>query len=241
MHFKSFVRLGLLILLCSLAGAIGCKTNPAAPAVAQEQSVRPGANAEYLKPDLNVDQWVERFEKGGREIYDHRQEIVRAAKIRPGSAVADIGAGTGLFEPLLAQAVGAAGKVYAVDIVPKFLDHIRERANKAGLHNVETVLATDRSVQLPANSVDLVFICDVYHHFEYPQSELASIHRALRRGGQIFLIEFKREPGQSSAWTLQHVRAGQETFTHEIESAGFQKTEDIPLLRENYILRFRKN
>ncbi len=220
----------------------GCQTGPA-PATGSpvvEKSVKPGINSEYLKPNLNVSNWVERFEKEGREIYDQREKIVAAANIRAGSVVADIGAGTGLFTPMLSAATGPKGKVYAVDIVPSFLKLIEERAAQSGLKNVQTILCTERSVELPANSIDSAFICDVYHHFEYPQQSLASLHRALRRNGEVFLIDFKRVPGVSSDWILNHVRAGQEVVTAEFEAAGFKKVEEIPLLKDNYTLHFRK-
>lgn len=224
--------LGALLLLSA------CATRPAP---APEPSVRPGVNESYLDPDLEVSEWVERFEREGREIYDHREAIAAAAQIQPGWDIADIGAGTGLFIPHFSQAVGPGGTVYAVDIVPGFLEHIEERAAQAGLQNVETILATERSAELPPDSIDLAFICDVYHHFEYPQSTLASLHRALRPGGQIFMVEFKREPGVSSEWAMNHVRAGQEEFTREIEAAGFEKIGEVEdLLEDNYILRFRK-
>lgn len=227
------MRIPIFALLFLLAG---CVTKPP-PA---EQSVRPGINKEYLSPDLEVAQWVERFEREGREIYENREAIVAAAHITRGMAVADIGAGTGLFTPMLAEATGPRGQVYAVDIVPKFLDHIAHRARAAGIVNVRPVLATERSANLPPNSIDLAFLCDVYHHFEYPRSSLASIRRALRPNGEILLVEFKRIPGVSSDWTLNHVRAGQEEFTREIEAAGFKKVEEIDLLKDNYVLRFRK-
>jgi ubiquinone/menaquinone biosynthesis C-methylase UbiE len=154
--------------------------------------------------------------------------------------VADIGAGTGLFAPLLSKAVGPDGTVYAVDIVKDFLAHIERRAAEAGLRNVRTVLCTERSAELPPASIDAAFICDTYHHFEFPRSTMASIRRALRPGGEIVLVDFKRIPGTSSEWILNHVRAGQETVTAEIEAAGFSKIEEIGLLRDNYILRFRR-
>jgi ubiquinone/menaquinone biosynthesis C-methylase UbiE len=224
--------------------ALGCQTSrrpqvQAAPKVAS-QSVKPGINAEYLKPDLQASAWVERFEREGREIYDLRERIVASARPRRGAAVADIGAGTGLFVPLLSEAVGAGGKVYAVDIVPAFLDHIRRRSQESGLRNVTTVLGTERSVELPEHAIDLAFVCDVYHHFEYPQDSLASIRRALRPGGQLFLVEFKRIPGQSPDWILNHVRAGEEVVTAEIEAAGFRRVERFDFLQDNYVLRFRK-
>lgn len=231
-----------LSLAAALALLAGCQS-PApssTAATATQESVKPGINVEYLKPDLNVSNWVERFEREGREIYDHRHKIVAAAKIRSGSVVADIGSGTGLFTPMLSAAAGAKGKVYAVDIVPGFLKLIEERSVKMGLRNVQTVLCTERSVELPPNSIDSAFICDVYHHFEFPAQSLASLHRALRRNGEVFLIDFKRIPGVSSDWILNHVRAGQEVVTAEFEAAGFRKVEEIDLLRDNYVLRFQK-
>lgn len=230
----------LLVIPCFwLAAAMlaGCGSTAPAPA---ESSVKPGINTEFLKPELQVTQWVERFEREGREIYDHREAIAKAVGLRRGMRVADIGAGTGLFTPRFAEAVGPAGKVYAVDIVPEFIKHIESRAIRAGMKNVQPVLCTDRSVELPPNSVDVAFICDTYHHFEFPQSTMKSLHRALRTGGEVVLVEFKRIPGESSEWTMSHVRAGQEVFEREVEAVGFDKVGQVDLLKLNYIVRFRK-
>ncbi len=232
----------LTLTVCGLVGG-GCKSaavSEQASAATAETSVKPGVNAEYLKSDLDVTKWVERFEREGREIYDHRAAIVAAARLKPGIVVADIGAGTGLFTPYFSRAVGPQGKVIAVDIVPAFLERIKRRAAAEGLANVQTVLCTEHSVALPPNSIDFAFICDVYHHFEYPQSSMASLHRALRPGGEVLLVEFKRIPGTSSDWVLKHVRAGQEVFTDEINAAGFQPVEQLDWLKDNYVLRFRK-
>ena len=228
------------LLLAACASSRRSTASTARPIPATESSVKPGINDDYLKPDLNTSTWVERFEKEGREIFDQRQKIVAAVRLRPGSHVADIGSGTGLFTPMLARQVGTRGQVYAVDIVPAFLSLIRTRATEAGLHNIQTVHCTERSVELPPQSIDLAFLCDVYHHFQYPQSSLASLHRALRRGGEVFVIDFKRIPGESSDWVLNHVRAGQEEVTAEFAAAGFRKVEEISLLKDNYVLRFRK-
>lgn len=232
----------LALAVCGLLAG-GCRSAAVSRPVyapTPEASVKPDINAEYLKPAVNVSQWVERFEREGREIYDQREAIVAAARLKPKMVVADIGAGTGLFTPYFSRAVGPKGKVLAVDIVPAFLERIRQRAAAEGLANVQTVLCTERSVELPPNSVDLAFICDVYHHFEYPRNSMQSLHRALRPGGQVLLVEFKRIPGTSSDWVLNHVRAGQEVFTAEIEAAGFQQVEELDLLKDNYVVRFRK-
>lgn len=205
-------------------------------------SVKPGINDPYLNPDLQVEEWTSRFEVESREVFASRAAIVDALNIEPGMDVADIGAGTGLFTRPLAERVGPDGTVYAVDIVPKFIKHIRQRADAAGLDWVQTVLCTEDSVELPDASVDLAFICDVYHHFEYPAESLASLHRALRPGATLVLIDFRRIPGVSSEWLLNHVRAGQEVFSAEIQAAGFELIEEVQVdgLEENYCLRFRR-
>jgi predicted methyltransferase len=224
----------LALALAVLAVLAGCAT----PAAEPEVSVHPGINDSYV--DADVGQWVERFEREGREIYDRRHDIVAACALRPGMDVADVGAGTGLFVPLLADAVGPDGTVYAVEIVPEFVDHLSERAAAEGLTNVRAVLCTERSVELPPRSVDVVFTCDVYHHFEYPRSTMTSIHRALRPGGTFFVVDFERVPGESSDWILGHVRAGKDEVRAEIESFGFEFVEEIDLLRANYVMRFRR-
>jgi ubiquinone/menaquinone biosynthesis C-methylase UbiE len=156
--------------------------------------------------------------------------------------VADIGAGSGFMVEEFARRVGAAGKVYAVDINGKLLERIAANAKQHNLPQIQIVLTHEDSVDLPDGTADLVFVCDTYHHFEYPQKSLAGIHRALRPGGELIIVEFHREPGQSPGWILEHVRAGQAEFTREIEAAGFTlvRVEAAPFLSQNYVLRFRK-
>ena len=143
---------------------------------------------------------------------------------------------------LFAEAVGKEGKVLAVDIAAPFLAKIRERAKSEKHLNVETILGTDKDSKLSTNSVDLVFICDTYHHFEFPQDTLASVHRALKPGGLLVVVEFERIPGKSSDWTLNHVRAGKEVFVKEIEEAGFELLNDdgASFLKGNYLVRFKR-
>ena len=212
---------------------------PGASAIAQEESVRPGINSNFETPD--VQQFVGRFEREGRDVFDRRNEVVKACQIKPHMAVADVGAGTGLFSRLFAHQVGRDGKVYAVDIAKDFVKHIEEGAKEEGLDNIVGVVCDPKSCKLPLDSVDLVFICDTYHHFEYPQETMRSIHGALRPDGQLVLIEFHRIEGVSSDWTLDHVRAGQAVFAKEIEEVGFKKVDEKKdLLSDSYFLRFTK-
>jgi predicted methyltransferase len=102
-------------------------------------------------------------------------------------------------------------------------------------------MGTARSVELPDGVVDVAFICDVYHHFEYPADTMKSLWKAMKPGGTVVLIDFHRIAGKSSEWTMGHVRAGQEVFEREIAAAGFEKVgEEKGFLLENYFVRFRK-
>ncbi|MFN3242258.1 MAG: class I SAM-dependent methyltransferase [Planctomycetota bacterium] len=207
----------------------------------EEQSAKPGINTNFLDPNLEVDKFVARFEADNREVFVRRTAIARAVGLRPGMAVADVGAGTGLFLDFFARDVTDAGKVYAVEISPKFVANLRERTRARNQPMVEAVLCTDRDVSLPEGSVDTVFTCDTYHHFEYPSATLASIHRALRPGGSLVIVDFERIPGKTREWLLDHVRCGKQQVVREVTDAGFVLEEEVPLgLEENYFLRFRR-
>lgn len=201
-------------------------------------AVDPEINAHYR--DADPQRWLSVFESPGREVFDRRYQILDALDLQPGMEVADVGAGTGLFTMLFAERVGPSGQVYAVDISRPFLQGIRERTAAAGLENVTTVLNEQQSVGLPARSVDLVFIADTYHHFEYPQQMLGSIHAALRPDAQLVIIDFRRMPGVSSRWVMSHVRAGRSQVLAEVEAAGFDLIDEPLSLQGNYFLRFRK-
>lgn len=201
-----------------------------------------GINDNFKDPELNVNQWLERFEVESREVYAARTAVLKACAIKPGERIADVGAGTGFYSQLFAKTTGWDGWVYSVDIAPKFLQHIASRATVDGIENLTTVLGTDVSIRLPPESVDLVFICDTYHHFEKPNQSLASIYRALKPGGRLVLIDFDRIPGKSRDFILGHVRAGKEVFQGEVIAAGFRFTDEVEVdgFEENYLLRFTK-
>jgi ubiquinone/menaquinone biosynthesis C-methylase UbiE len=219
---RLILLLSSLLLLCAAA--------------AQEQSVRPGINRYFMDPEWQ--QWVNTFERPGREVYDQRHAIVAATRVRPGMDVADIGAGTGLFTRLFAAAVEPGGRVYAIDISSTFIENILRTCREQGLFNVTGIVNTPTDVGLPANAIDLAFVTDTYHHFEYPQQTLASIHQALREDGRLIVIDFRRDPRTSSNWVMGHVRGNKAQVIGEIEAAGFRLVDDKPLMRTNYFLEF---
>ncbi|MBC8370058.1 MAG: methyltransferase domain-containing protein [Planctomycetes bacterium] len=199
-------------------------------------------NKVFLKADdATIEKFVERFEGESREISSARDQIINALGLSEGMAVADIGAGTGLFEPLIHNAVGENGIVYAIDIAPKMVDYLKKRVNDENLSTVEVIQCTATQTFLAKESCDLVFICDTYHHFEYPAASLADIKRSLKPGGRLAIVDFHRIEGESRDWILSHVRCGQSTVIKEVLDAGFTLMESpkIDGLKENYLLIFQ--
>jgi predicted methyltransferase len=228
-----------------LAFMITCSCLATCPAAAQTpgSEIVPEANinAKFLNPELDPQNWVERFEVESRELFAARAEIVDSIGLKPGSRVADVGAGTGAFLRPLVDAVGSTGRVYAVDISPRLVEFVRQRVQDEKLATVAVILSTADSTTLPAGSVSHVVVCETYHHFEQYPEMLASIRQALVPGGRLVIVDFERIPGVSSDWTLSHVRAGKETVRAEVEAAGFEFVDevDLPTLKESYVFRFR--
>ncbi len=232
----------LTIIAVTGVAALPCSGQSPATISQQEKSVRPGINERFLDPNLNPSEWLGRFETESREIYQFRKAIVKAVNLKQGDRIADIGAGTGLFTIFFADQVGPRGWVFAVEIAPRFVERIGKLAADQGFANITPLLGAEDVVRMPPESIDVAFVCDTYHHFEYPKTTLSSIKRALRPGGRLVVIDFERIEGVSRQWVLGHVRAGKSAFRKEIEDVGFEFIGETKVegLKENYFITFRK-
>lgn len=197
---------------------------------AQEETVKPGINDKYKTADIGST--VKRFEGKKRDVVAKRDEILDACQLEPGMMVADVGAGTGLFTRLFAPKVAPEGKVYAVDVTKSFIQHVEKTCDEQGIKNVVCALSTPKSAKLSEESVDLVFLCDTYHHFEYPFKMLDSIRAALRPAGRLIVIDRKD--------ASDHVRAGQEQVKTEVIAAGFEFLDELEVSKREYLMRFQK-
>jgi len=204
-----------------------------------ETSVRPGVNDRWVNPDLDAQNAAENFESDTREVYLRRHDVVAALDLRPGMTVADVGAGSGFYMSLFAAQVGPSGRVYAVELAPNWIEYLNEKVEEEGLSQVSVVRGTERSVELPEASLDLIFASDTYHHFEYPQSSLASIYGALKPGGLWVVLDYDKIPGVTSPSRMDHLRLGKAEAMQEILAAGFTLERDIDLdFEENYLAVF---
>jgi ubiquinone/menaquinone biosynthesis C-methylase UbiE len=169
------------------------------------------------------------------------RELVGALGIRPGQTVADVATGTGVMLPYLVEAVGPTGRVFAEDIQQDFLDRAAEKIKTNNWSNVTTVLGTERDPRLPAGQLDLVFVLDAYHHFDYPAEMLAHISRALKPDGRLAIADFYRHRrGAQDKDMSKHVRADKEEVVKEIESNSFQLVSNSDHASNQYVLLFQK-
>jgi ubiquinone/menaquinone biosynthesis C-methylase UbiE len=137
--------------------------------------------------------WLDRPE---REAEEAPSRAIRALKIEPGQTIADIGAGSGYYSLLLSKAVGPQGRVFATDIQPEMLAIVKSKIDAQAIGNVQLVLGTETETKLPDSSVDLGIMVDVYHELQQPQLFLRSVKRALKPGGRLVLVEFRKEDPQ---------------------------------------------
>ena len=134
--------------------------------------------------------WLERPE---REDEEAPSKALDALQLKPGMAVADIGAGSGYYSSRMAKRVGPTGHVYATDIQPGMIALLERRITSEGLSNVSTVLGGMDDPKLPPQSIDLAIMVDVYHELQEPQAFLQRLKPAFKPGGRLVLLEFRKE------------------------------------------------
>jgi len=243
MNRKLFV---LLAGLASLFPLFAVDPAPSLPAASyetrQERAIDPnGINKFYLGRQIahvmghQAADWLERPERVDEEKPDRMVELL---ELKPGEAVADIGAGTGYLSWRMARKVGEKGKVFAVEIQQEMLDLLGGKMKERGVANVVPVLGTISDPKLPENSVDLAIMVDVYHEFSHPKEMMEGIVRALKPGGRVAFVEFRAE---DPAVPIKHVHKMSEAqVKKEAEAAGLKWEKTIGELPWQHLIIARK-
>ena len=174
------------------------------------------------------------YEGVNRDDWQQPQRVITALNIRPGDRVADLGSGGGYFTFRLAEAVGPAGQVYAVDIDRDMVDLIAKRVKQETLSNIEPVLAKPDDPLLPKAGVDLIFTSNTYHHIDKRIAYFANLRKYLRPGGRVAIIDFDRR-----SWfegLFRHYTPT-EFIKPEMEQAGYSLQEDLDFLdRQSFLI-----
>ncbi len=130
-----------------------------------------------------------------REIRGKPEEILCRMEIAKGQTILDYGCGIGSFSMLIAEMVGGAGVVYALDIHPLAIQAVEKRIRKKGITNIKTILSSQET-GLPVESVDAVLLHDVIHMVTDQEGVLLELHRVLKPGGRIYTTSEHLEPGE---------------------------------------------
>jgi ubiquinone/menaquinone biosynthesis C-methylase UbiE len=184
----------------------------------------------------DIDKAVKMFENAERDAWQKPDEVVQQLQLRPGDVVADIGAGTGYFTRRFAAAVGPSGKAMGLDIESTMVTHINDDAQKRGLTNLSARQVPPNDPQLAPQSVDVVFLCDTYHHMQDRVAYARRLAQALKPGGRVVIVDFQKRPlplGPPMEWKL-----APEIVTEEFRQAGFQLARSLEFLPYQYFLEF---
>jgi ubiquinone/menaquinone biosynthesis C-methylase UbiE len=224
--------------LATAAGAIALSASliVAAQQVATEPGVHPISGRRFAQVmGYQGADWLDRNERVTEEEPDLALDAIKLDK---GSTVADVGAGSGYMTVKMAKRVGPAGKVYANDIQPEMITLLRQRVVKEKIANVEPVLGTTDDPKLPANTIDLILMVDVYHEFQQPQAMLRHMHDALKTGGRLVLLEYRKEDPAIPIRPEHKMSVAEAKL--EVEAEGFRLTKVDEVLPRQHILVFTK-
>jgi cyclopropane fatty-acyl-phospholipid synthase-like methyltransferase len=181
----------------------------------------------------NAAEWSKKFDDPSRDAWQKPQGVIDVMQIAPGTTVADIGAGTGYFEPYLSRAVGPGGHVLALDVEPDMVAHLRDRAAKEQLANVEARQVAADDPGLAPSSVDRIIVVDTWHHIANRVDYAARLAVALKHGGEVFVVDFTRE--SKNGPPPEH-RVPPEEVARTLETAGLVVRKVDAGLPDQYVV-----
>ena len=179
--------------------------------------------------------WFYRPERIDSEKPD---ELLDLLGIEEGDVVADIGAGAGFFSLRAAERVGRTGKVLAVDVQPEMIDGLRMMTKRFGHDNIVPILGHVDDPKLPADSVDHVLIVIAYHEFSHPVEMMRHVRNAMKRDGQLLIVECKAEIPDSRVGPLHKMSEAQ--IMKEVPALGFRRDSVIDIIPSQHVFVFKK-
>lgn len=187
----------------------------------------------------NVTEYLDQLERPERDQYQKPAEVIHALGLKPGMVVADLGAGSGYFTRRFVEAVTEAGKVYAIDVEPEALQRVKDSIEHLHVpYTAEFILALPDNPKLPFESVDLIFLCNVYHHLDDRPMYFAKVKSSLKPGGRIAIIDFYHDERSGELGFSKTHLVPRETVLAEMGKAGYRLLREHTFLPRQYFLEF---
>jgi len=179
--------------------------------------------------------WLDRPE---REDEEQPAKVIDALELKGGEVIADLGAGSGYFTFRLAPKVGEKGKVLAVEIQDEMIAELKKRIEKNKVANVETVKCTDRDPKLPGGGVDIVIMVDGYHEIAFPYEVMTAIRKALKPGGRMVFVEYRKEDPKVPIKEVH--KMSEEQLKKEMAVVGLEHVKTVGTLPRQHIAIFAR-
>jgi ubiquinone/menaquinone biosynthesis C-methylase UbiE len=195
-----------------------------------------GTKEQIQKMHQDPKAYIAMLESPERMAEQKPDEVIAALGLKQGEAIADIGAGSGLFAFRFAPHVGSSGRIYAVDINSDMILYMNRYIRDKGVKNVVTVLSPPDDPLLHDASIDRFFICNTWHHVPGQAHYVALMKKMLRPGGQIIVVDYKKE--QLPVGPPPEMKTAREDVIRQIESGGFKLYKEHTFLPYQYFLVF---
>jgi len=187
----------------------------------------------------DIQQYLEHLDRAERDTDQQPERVIEALGLQSGLSVADIGAGSGYFTRRFVQAVTEKGTIYAVDVEPDMLQYAKASIARMPIPStVEFILAQPDNPHLPPQSVDLIFLCNVYHHLNDRPAYFSNIRSALKPGGRIAIIDFYHDARSGDVGFPRKHLVPRDTVIEEMAKSGLQLAREHTFLARQYFLEF---
>ncbi|HEY6289066.1 MAG TPA: methyltransferase domain-containing protein [Nitrospiraceae bacterium] len=187
----------------------------------------------------DIKQYLEHLDSEERDQHQKPRQVIDALNLKPGLTVADLGSGSGYFTRRFIEAVTETGKVYAVDVEPEMLKYTEESiVHMHRSYTAEFILARPDNPKLPYGSIDLLFVCNTYHHLEERAKYFSDTKSSLKPGGRIAIIDFYHDERSGELGFPKHHLVPRETVIAELTEAGYRLVREHTLLPRQYFLEF---
>ncbi len=234
---KKWSPLWALFLAVTLC--LGCAGHPAEP----PQGHGEGTGTHHHRGPADLQEYLARLDRPERDAYQKPDEVIEALRLRPGMQIADLGSGSGYFTRRFVEAVTETGTVYAIDVEQQMLDYVKSSMNRVGhsgqrTTNVHYILAQPDSPRLPPNAVDLIFVCNVFHHLENRPAYFSNAKSAVKSGGRVAIIDFYHDQRSGDVGFPRRHLVSRATVIEEMTKAGYRLVGEHDFLERQYFLEF---